>query len=69
MWKTTNEDLPRKVELLTREKAEREEELICKMEEVVSDAKASVLVAVWEAKIHLAEDLKNAGSWDVVGWR
>lgn len=39
------------------------------MEEVISDAKVSTAVAVWEAKTRLAEDLKNVTSWDVVGWR
>ena len=50
------------------EKAEKEEELVREMKEVISDAKVSVTVAVWEAKIRPAEDLKNSGSWDMVGW-
>ena len=57
MWKTDNEDRMRRVELLTQEKPEREDEHVHEMEEVISDAKVSVAVAVWEAKIHLAEDL------------
>ena len=69
MWKSTNEDRLRRVELVSKEKAEREEEHVHEMEEVISDAKISVVVAVWEAKIHLAEGLENVGSSNVDSWR
>ena len=46
-----------------------EEEHLHEMEEMISDAKVNVAMAVWEAKIHLAEDLEHEGSWDVDGWR
>ena len=38
------------------------------MEEVISDAKVGDVVVVQEAKIRFAEDLENAGSWDVDSW-
>lgn len=38
------------------------------IEEVIVDAKTSVEVAIWEAKIRIAEDLENSGSWNVAGW-
>lgn len=67
MWKATTKDLLRRVELLSKEKVEKEEEHLLEMEEVISDAKVGVTVAIWEAKIHLAEDLENVSSWDVDG--
>ena len=39
------------------------------LEEVIADLKKNVTMAILEAKIKLAEDLENAGSWDVDGWR
>ena len=55
--------------MLSKAKAEKEdEEHLLEMVEVISDAKVNVAVAFWEAKIHLAEDLENAGSWDMDCW-
>ena len=39
------------------------------MDEVITEVKKSVVVAIWKAKIKLVEDLENARSWNVVGWR
>ena len=36
---------------------------------MIVDANASDAVAIWEAKIKLAEDLENLVSWNVAGWR
>lgn len=38
------------------------------IDEVIAEAKTSAVVAVWEAKIKLAEDLENTGSWNVARW-
>ena len=62
MWKATNEDLLRRVELLIKEKDEREDEHIHEMEEVISNIKVSSAVAIWEAKICSVEDRENTGS-------
>lgn len=37
------------------------------MDEVITEVKKSVVVAIWKAKIKLVEDLENARSWNVVG--
>ena len=68
IWKATNEDLLKRVKLLIKEKAEKEEEHITGMKEVITEAKASAVVAVWEAKMKLAKDMDNAGSWNLAGW-
>ena len=39
------------------------------MEEVTVEAEASVDVAIWEAKLKLAEDMANAGFQNLVVWR
>lgn len=39
-----------------------------KMDDMIVQVKMSVVVAVWEAKIKLVEDLQNLGSWNVIGW-
>ena len=62
MWKATNKDMLRRVELLSKEKSEMKEEHVLEMEEVITDAKEGVVVAVWEAKICPAEVLENASS-------
>ena len=36
---------------------------------LAQDGESGVIIAVWEAKIRLAEDLDNASSWDVDGLR
>lgn len=64
----THEDLLRRIELLIMEKAEKEEEHVLEIDEVITDTKASIVVAIWEAKIKLAEDLDNLGSWNIAGW-
>ena len=53
---------------MSKQKAEKEEEHSTELEEVVAKAKASVMVAILEAKIMLAEDLEHSGSWNVVAW-
>lgn len=50
------------MELLSKEKAKKEEEHAAKMDDVIVDVKASATVAVREAKVKLAEDVENAGS-------
>lgn len=62
-----NLELLQKVEKLTKEKTEKEEEHVAEIGEVIMEVKASAIVAIWEAKIKVAEDLKNAGSWNVAG--
>lgn len=52
------------MEKLTKEKVKKEEEHVVEMGGVITKVKVSV-VAIWEAKIKLAEDLENAGSWNV----
>ena len=68
MWKATNEYLLKRVELWRKEKAEKEEEHIAEMEEVIAEAKVNAVVAVWEAKIKLAKYVANAGSQNLVWW-
>lgn len=66
-WKTTNEDLLKRVELLSKEKVEKEEEHVEEMEKVIVEGKSSAAMAIWETKIKLAKDVANAGSWDLAG--
>lgn len=54
MWKATNEDLLKRVKLLSKEKAKKEEENEAQMAEVIVEVKASVALTVWEAKIKLS---------------
>lgn len=35
---------------------------------MIAEARSSVVEVVWEEKIKIAEDIKNAGSWDMTGW-
>lgn len=67
-WKGIHEDLLRRIQLLIKEKVEKEEKHILETEEVITDAKPSAAVAIWEAKIRMAVDLENSGSTYVVGW-
>lgn len=69
MWKAANEDLLKRVDLLRKEKVEKEEEHDEEMAEVIAEVKASVVMVVWDAKIKLDEDVVNIGSWNLVGWR
>ena len=64
-----NKELLERVEKLYKETAEREEEHEAEMDEVTTEVKASVAMAVWDAKIKLSGDLWNTGSWNVAGWR
>lgn len=57
------------MELLRKQKVEKEDEHYADLEEVIADAKTSVVMAILEAMIKLAEDLENGGSWDVDDWR
>lgn len=68
VWKATNEDLWRRVELLSKEKAEKEEEHAAEIPEVITEVKGSAVVAIFEANIKLVMDVANTGSWNVVGW-
>lgn len=61
-WKETNEDLLKKEEILSKEKANNEEEHAAEIDEVIAEVKRSVVVVVWEAKVKLAEDVASAGS-------
>ena len=36
---------------------------------MIVEVKASATLAVWEAKIKLAEDVANAGSYNLAEWR
>lgn len=38
------------------------------MKEVIAKANSNAVVTVQEAKIKLAEDVANIGSWDLTGW-
>lgn len=67
VWKATNKDLLMMVELLRKEKAEKVEEHVVVITEVIAKVKGSFLVAVWEAKIKLPDDVANAGFWNIVG--
>lgn len=67
-WKSINEDLLLRVELLSKEKVEKEEEHAAEVAEVIFEVRGSVVVAVWDAKIKIAEDVANVGSWNVDGW-
>lgn len=69
MWRATNVDLLRKVELLSKEKTENAEEHAAEMDEVIAETKAGAVVAVWEAKLKLAKDIENVGFLNVAGWR
>lgn len=55
--------------MLRKEKAEKEEDHVVEMEEVITEVKSSAAIIVWESKIRLAEDVTNARSWDLTGWR
>lgn len=68
VWKATNEDLLKRVELLSKEKDEKEDEHVAEIAEVIVEVKGSVAMAIWEAKNKLAEDVANAGSWNVADW-
>lgn len=57
-----------KVELLSKEKVEKQEKNDAEMAEVIVKVKGSVVMAVWEAKIKLAEDVANIGYRNVVRW-
>lgn len=50
VWKKTNDDILKQVELLRKKKALKEEEHISKMEEVINEVKTNAVVDVWEAK-------------------
>lgn len=65
---TTNEDLLRRVESLSKEKVEKEEDHTTEMDDVIAKVKASIVVAVREAKLMLAENMENAGSCNIPGW-
>lgn len=54
---------------LVKEKAEREEEHVAEIKEVITEARSSAAEVVCVEKVKLAEDVQNARSWDVVGWR
>lgn len=69
VWKVTNEDLLRRVELLRKEKAEKEEEPDAEIVEVIAEVKASTIMVVWESNIKLVEDVANRRFWNPVGWR
>lgn len=64
----TNENILKRIDLLIKEKAEKEEKYTLEIEEVIVDAKARAAVAIQEAKIKLDEDLDNSGSWNEAGW-
>ena len=66
--KVTNKDLLKRVELMIKEKDDKEEEHAVEMEEVIVEAKSSATMAVCESKIKLFEDVANAGSRNLVGW-
>lgn len=55
-----NKDLIQWVEELVQEKAVREEENTAKIKEVIVESNRSVAEVIWEAKIRLVEDIKNA---------
>lgn len=56
------------MELLSKEKAKKEEERAANIEDVITEVKTSVVIAIWEANIKHVEDVANAGSWNLVGW-
>lgn len=53
-----------KVELLVKEKADKEEEYV----EVIADMRGSAFVGVQEGKIKITEDISNTGFQNVAGW-
>lgn len=69
MWKANNEDLLKQVEFMSKEEAEKEKEHDAEMANVIAKVKASIVIVVWEAKIRLAEDVSNIGSWNLTRWR
>lgn len=42
---------------------------MAEMDEVIAEVRTSTAIAVWEEKVKLTEDLENAGSWNMTGWR
>ena len=60
VWEATNEDLLRRVELLSKFKAKKEEQHAVEITKVIVEVKDSVVVVVWEAEIKLTEDVANA---------
>lgn len=54
---------------MSKEKAKKEEEHDAEITKVITKVKASAVMAVWEVKIKLVEDVANVGSWNMAGWR
>lgn len=52
-------------ELLSKQKAKKEQERVAEIAEVIPKVKGSAVVVVWEARIKDAQDVVNAGSWNV----
>lgn len=67
MWKAANKDLLKRVELLSKEKAQKEEEHEAEMTKVIVEVKAIAILVVWEAHIKLVEYVANARSWNLAG--
>lgn len=61
MWKETNEDFLKRVELLSKEKAEKEEEHEAEIAEVIAEVKSNFSLAIIEDMIKLVEDMSNIG--------
>lgn len=62
MWKAATEDLLKRVELLIKDNARKEEDHEAEMADVIAKAKANIALVVWEAKIKLSKDVANARS-------
>lgn len=56
------------LERLSKYKMEKEDEHALEIKEMIAELKISVVEAIREAKNKLAEDLENAGSWNMNGW-
>lgn len=59
-WKTTNKYLIMRVEMLRKEKVEKNEEHVSGITEVITEVKGNVVVVVWEAMIKIVEDVANS---------
>ena len=57
------------MELLSNEKSKKEDEHDVEMVEVIAKVKASIVMALWQDNMKLAEDVANAGTWNLVGWQ
>lgn len=53
---------------MSKEKVEKEEQHAVEMDEEIAKVKTSDVAVVWKGMIKLAEEMANAGSWNLSRW-